>query len=297
MAENNATDITAWIETKIIDFVENSPENSLKNDAKEPAWDSPLVGFSRGDDSLFDELKNDIGPFYWTPAELFNLAYPERKVSTNELAVISWILPQTLTTRKAHRRETSHPSENWSRSRLHGENFNELLRSQVVEWLHEAEIAAVAPLNMPQWEWQESQRYGYASNWSERHAAYVAGLGTFGLSDGLITPVGKAMRCGSVVARMPTAPAKRPYTKYNAYCLFYSQGTCGKCINRCPAEAISDSGHDKKRCAAYIKEVTSPYVEKSLGEAVSSCGLCQVKIPCETGIPKVSGNHAAAAPE
>jgi epoxyqueuosine reductase QueG len=29
---------------------------------------------------------------------------------------------------------------------------------------------------------------------SERHAAYAAGLGTFGLCDGLITSVGKAVR-------------------------------------------------------------------------------------------------------
>ena len=43
-----------------------------------------------------------------------------------------------------------------------------------------------------------SEKYGMASCWSERHAAFVSGLGTFGLCDGLITPVGKAMRCGSV---------------------------------------------------------------------------------------------------
>lgn len=30
----------------------------------------------------------------------------------------------------------------------------------------------------------------FGSNWSERHAAYVCGLGTFGLSKGLITDKG-----------------------------------------------------------------------------------------------------------
>ena len=291
MSKNSTVKITEWIEKKVVAFVENSPENSLKNDKNEPAWATPLVGFARGDDALFAELKNDIGPFYWTPLELFGLAYPELTIAAEELAVISWILPQTRSTRKAHRRETSHPAESWSRARLYGEQFNELLRSQVVKWLQGANIAAVAPLNLQQWQWQESQRYGFASNWSERHAAYVAGLGTFGLSDGLITPAGKAMRCGSVVARLPVAPAIRPYTEYNAYCLFYSQGTCGKCIERCPTGAINHSGHDKKSCASYIMEVTAPYVEKSLGEPVSSCGLCQVKIPCEAGIPKVYENR------
>jgi epoxyqueuosine reductase len=289
MSEIDMFKVAKWIEKKIVDFVEESPDNSLKNDKNDPAWGTPLVAFSRGDDSLFVELKNDIGPFYWTPQEPFGLAYPELTITADELAVISWILPQTRLTRQDHRRETSYPAEAWSRARLYGEQFNELLRSRVVEWLRAADIPAVAPFQLREWQRQESERYGIASNWSERHAAYVAGLGTFGLSDGLITPVGKAMRCGSVVARLPVPVALRPYNKYNAYCLFYSQGTCGKCIERCPAGAISDSGHDKKRCAAYLENVTSPYVEKSLGKPVSSCGLCQVGIPCEAGIPPVSG--------
>jgi hypothetical protein len=42
--------------------------------------------------------------------------------------------------------------------------------------------------------WQQYK--DYASSWSERHAAHAAGLGTFGLCDGLITAKGKAMQGG-----------------------------------------------------------------------------------------------------
>ena len=66
--------------------------------------------------------------------------------------------------------------------------------------------------------------YVFASLLSERHAAYAAGLGTFGLCDGLITPKGKAMRCGSVVARIQIAATPRPYEDHHAYCLFYAKG-------------------------------------------------------------------------
>jgi epoxyqueuosine reductase QueG len=55
------------------------------------------------------------------------------------------------------------------------------------------------------------KHYGYASSWSERHAAHAAGLGTFGLCDGLITPKGKAMRAGSVVAKIQVEPSIRFY--------------------------------------------------------------------------------------
>lgn len=59
------------------------------------------------------------------------------------------------------------------------------------------------------------EKSGYVSRWSERHVAYISGLGTFGLSDALITPLGKAMRCGSVVARVKIQPTARSYEKYN----------------------------------------------------------------------------------
>lgn len=41
---------------------------------------------------------------------------------------------------------------------------------------------------------------GISSNWSERHAAYVAGLGTFSLNDALITVNGIAHRVGSILS-------------------------------------------------------------------------------------------------
>jgi epoxyqueuosine reductase len=51
----------------------------------------------------------------------------------------------------------------------------------VVGALGEAGYPAVAPVLSPEWEWRESERHVFASNWSERHAAYASGLGTFGL--------------------------------------------------------------------------------------------------------------------
>ena len=52
---------------------------------------------------------------------------------------------------------------------------------------------------------------GMYSNWSERHIAYAAGLGTFSLSDGFITERGIAHRCGSAVVglELPASPRTR----------------------------------------------------------------------------------------
>lgn len=139
-------------------------------------------------------------------------------------------------------------------------------------------------MNSSLWRTEKSEKYAFASTWSERHAAYAAGLGTFGISDGLITPLGKAMRTGSVIANIYLEPDEMPYEDHNAYCLFYMKGTCLKCVERCPIGAISKEGHDKYTCQKYIS-MTREYVPRHYGFDGYGCGFCQTGIPCESGIP------------
>jgi epoxyqueuosine reductase len=72
--EENPVD---WLRREIVDFVATSPLNTLGSPGGEIAWDSPLVGFSRGDDGIYQEYKSHIGDFYWTPMEIFQLTFPE----------------------------------------------------------------------------------------------------------------------------------------------------------------------------------------------------------------------------
>jgi epoxyqueuosine reductase len=274
-----------WLETIIKDFVNRSPENTLQNRENERAWADPLVGFSKGDDPLYKEYKEKIGSFYWTPSEIFNKTFTELKVEPDQLRVISWILPQVQATKSDNLKQTLYPSERWARARIYGEESNDKLREHVVAILQDSGFEAVAPMLSPLFERKTSERYGFASTWSERHAAHASGLGTFGLCDGLITPKGKAMRCGSVVAHIKISPTNRPYQDHQAYCLFFTQGICGKCIQRCPAKAITEIGHDKVRCRKYIRSVTANYVKSHYGFDGYGCGLCQTGVPCESKIP------------
>lgn len=285
MIESNRNSQSAWMRSLIRDFIDHSPENHLQDANRERAFDTPLVGFASGADPLFKDYKEHVGPFHWTPLEIFTLAFPESGAAAEELAVISWILPQTKATKADNRREKEFPAERWTRARTFGEIVNEKLRRHAEQELKKKGIAAVAPMLAPEWERKTSQLHGYASTWSERHAAYACGLGTFGLSDGLITPLGKAMRVGSVVARIDLEPTPRPYTDHHAYCLFYTHQKCGKCIDRCPAGAITEAGHDKVRCKVYTRQEVRPYIKTAYGFEGRGCGLCQTKIPCESKIP------------
>ncbi|MBW2061402.1 MAG: epoxyqueuosine reductase [Deltaproteobacteria bacterium] len=274
----------AWLEKVIKDFINHSPENSLQNDINEKAWDEPLVGFSNGADQIYQDYKQHVGEFHWTPEEVFAEVFPELKFSPDELTIVSWVLPQTSATRADHRKETKYPSERWARSRIFGEKTNEKLRQHVATTLKKAGYEALAPTLTPGWKTLPSERFFLASKWSERHAAFAAGLGTFGLCDGLITPRGKAMRAGSVIARLEVNPSPRPYTDHHAYCLFFPEGLCGRCISRCPVGALSEAGHDKKKCLSYLRD-TAEYVQTQFHFKGYGCGLCQTGVPCESKIP------------
>ena len=57
MREKSPTEMAAWIENVILDFIANSPENTLQGPFQEKAFENPLVGFSRGDDPLYESYK------------------------------------------------------------------------------------------------------------------------------------------------------------------------------------------------------------------------------------------------
>lgn len=231
---------------------------------------------------MYDEYKEVVGPFHWTSREIFTQTYPRTQVEPEELAVICWVLPQTEATKADNREQTLYPAERWARARIFGEQVNVKLRRHLVDALREAGYRAVAPALSHQWESRKSERYVLSSTWSERHAAYASGLGTFGLCDGLITPLGKAMRVGSVVARVRIPPTPRPYQDHHAYCLFFTQGICGQCMARCPVSAVTEAGHDKAKCSQHLRPDTADYVRANYGFDGYGCGLCQTRVPCES---------------
>lgn len=273
-----------WIETTLRNFITDSPLNHINDGSERTAWDQALIGYAAGNDPIFQQYKEYVGAFHWTPWEVFNQHLPEKNVSAGQLTVISWVLPQQKYVRRANKAQKKYPAQEWARIRVYGEEFNMALRKHMVEKLNEKGHPAVAPMTLPNWTFVRSKAWSYASTWSERHAAYASGLGTFGLCDGLITRKGKAMRTGSIVAKINLEPTPRPYNDHHAYCLYFTDGTCGKCIDRCPAGAITRSGHDKEICRRHLVE-SREYVKDTYDFEGYGCGLCQVGVPCEALIP------------
>lgn len=275
-----------FLEKAIKEYVVTSPANRLPAFGDEPIFDEPLVGFADGDDPIFQQYKTVIGDFHLTPREALAKWVKEQPA---RVGVISWIMPITYRTRLTLRRETAVPSLRWNHTRWQGEELMDASAHFVVRLLEELGHQAVIPGLAESFEVRELPN-GRASNWSERHIAYAAGLGTFSLSDGFITPKGIAMRCRSVVCDVALTPTPRTCENHLSNCLFYRGISCRRCIGRCPAGAISERGHDKNKCRQFMN-VEQKEILQRLGRdqgyigRYHGCGLCQTKVPCEGRIP------------
>jgi epoxyqueuosine reductase len=280
-----------FLEKFIKDFVRSSTLNRLPAFDHVPIFEEPLVGFADGDDSLFEEYKTIIADFHLTPREALaqhlTAALGTDSPQSPAVSVISFVLPIAKQTKLSNRRQTEGPSLRWNHTRWLGQEFMFELSRQIVSRLEELGHRAVAPEISPFFKIHRAK--SLASNWSQRHIAYAAGLGTFSLSDGFITTRGIAHRCGSVVTDLKLPPTPRPYPSHLSNCLFYADKSCRSCIERCPDGAITEDGHDKDKCRLILFEHQRPWIEGTHGEGYigqyAGCGLCQTGVPCESKIP------------
>ncbi len=265
---------------EILAFAETSPLNRMTPTTR--YFDTPLVGFASGNDPLWQTYKEVIDPSHRGPGEWLEAAFGPS--SGKSCSVVSWILPITEETRQSQRQQKDIPCRQWALTRAFGEEFNSGLRRHLVEFLTRQGHKAISPFLHEQWQ-QIRVEQGPTSNWSERHAAHAAGLGTFSLNDGLITEKGIAHRCGSVVVDVEVPPTPRPYESHTEYCLYCREGKCGACIARCPVDAISRQGHDKNACEKFTYGDATEKLKQVYGVKITGCGLCQVGVPCERRIP------------
>lgn len=178
------------------------------------------------------------------------------------------------------------PSSPWLHGRMEGQAQLFRLAGYLSARLGEAGWQVLCPCLDPQFASMEHRgtdarfppEAAYTSRWSERHVAYISGLGTFGLSKGLITEKGTCGRFLSLITDLPLPPTPRPYSGLYDYCT-----RCGACVRRCPVGAISlEKGKDQTTCAYYV-DLTMTLCAPRYG-----CGKCQTKVPCQSGIPAKS---------
>lgn len=244
------------LEFKIANFVETSEMNYIADLDGMQIYENPIIGVASADDPLWKTLKEPavVGLQHRTPLEWM----PGAK------SVISYFLPFSEAVRKSNRTKGM-PSKEWLYGRWEGEIFNNKLRSFIVESVEDQGYNAVAPALD-----KGFSVANHGSNWSERHIAFIAGLGTFSISYSLITTMGTAGRFGSVIMDKELEPNEREYTELREYC-----DGCGTCISRCPSNALTHEGKDKERCSNFLNKILKKNKPRY------GCGKCQTAVPCE----------------
>jgi ferredoxin len=303
--------LSVFIENLLRDLLDSPEHNNLGPGKSERAWEDVVFGYSHGADELYSFWKQHIGEFHWTPLDAFSLGMTSEGLESGaaaqaiagsaralsgdststkpprpqDLTVVAWVLSQTESTKTANRAQVEWPSEPWARARIFGQAGSRAIHRKLVAALAAEGHSAVAPGLLPQFGERRSEEWGKASNWSERHVAYTAGLGTFGLCGGLITPLGKAVRLGSIIVEADIPPTPRRYSGPSDYCLHFNGGACMACVDRCPVGSVSEEGRDKQACAHRLDVDTAGFVEREYGFKGYGCGLCQTRVPCESAIP------------
>jgi epoxyqueuosine reductase QueG len=236
-------------------------------------YEEPLVGFADANNPYFEKFKSKdiIGENYILPAEW----------NAEAKTVVSIFLPFSDRVKKSNRVNPNWPSNEWLHARIEGQTYIKELCLYIKNILETEGYKTVVPALDERFSLKSDvttdktkQEY-YTSNWSERHAAFVCGLGTFGLSKGIITAKGMAGRYGSVITDAYFEPTKAAYTDVYEYC-----SRCGACVKNCPVKAISlKEGKIHPICSEFLDRTMEKYKPRY------GCGKCQVKVPCENGIP------------
>jgi len=288
------SDPCRFIENAVKEYVRTSPLNHLTFFDNVPIIDEPVVGFANGDDPIFQDLKTIIGEFHLTPREMMEryLAIKRWRFGTRRLdavSVISWALPLTRETRVPERSSPFGGSPRYNHSRWIGIKFYESVGQYVASLLEILRCNAVTPEYSRLLEIKEMPGGWLAANWSERHIAYACGLGTFGLNGLMITSRGCAVYLGSVVCDIELTPTPRA-ASHVANCPYYRDGSCGHCIDRCIASAISGHGRSNVACLGNLRDeqankIRSAGLDKDLVGSAPACGRCSTALPCEDRIP------------
>ena len=239
-------------------------------------YDDPIIAIGSAVDPMWEEMKapQAVGTLFRTPKEWL----PQGR------CVVSYFAPFSDFVVEGNKKDRIEVGNGWLYARVEGQAFLTEINHFLEQWFESQGVKALSPYASEEFKYIfeagscddiADKSLSFTSNWSERHVAFICGLGTFGLSKGLITRRGVAGRFGSVIVDAPLEVTPRPYTEIYEYCTM-----CGACM-RCPGEAITlAEGKSHTLCSAYVNTMRVKYAPRF------GCGKCQVNVPCERGIPK-----------
>ncbi|SDM29295.1 epoxyqueuosine reductase [Halarsenatibacter silvermanii] len=247
---------------KLFTVIEEETENYARRSEVSTQWRQPLMAAASAQDDYFPRLKEVVIEDHMLPRDL--LAGAE--------TVICYFLPFAAEI-PASNIGGDLPSRAWAQAcsetnSLIG-HLNEKLKQEIEARGGRANFAAATG---------NFYRAELVSSWSHKHAAFIAGLGTFGRHHMLITESGCAGRIGSLVTDLKMKVDSRPESEF---CLDRAGKECRECVENCEFSALTAEGLNKEACYQVLKNNADYFNSDEL----KSCGKCAVNLPCTLTSP------------
>ena len=228
-------------------------------------WKEPIVKIISAKNKRIETLKNSVSKDHLMPEDIL----------PNAKSIISFFIP--FKENIAESNVTGNmASENWAVAYI---KTNELIKkiNDMIEILLEREKYKVGKIPAT----HNFNEKSLISNWSHRHIAYIAGIGTFGINNMLITKNGCCGRFGSIITEW--APNEYEQTgEVKEKCLYKINGSCGLCQKNCMINAYANGKFNRHKC--YEQCLKNAKYYQSMGKA-DVCGKCLVGLPCSTQAP------------
>ena len=173
-----------------------------------------LVGFADAGDPRFAELRQLASPIHMLPEDLL----PGARTA------VSFFLPFVPEVLEANGRHRQDVAREWALAYVETNALIDHITARLIDLLGEHGVRAAA-----QPATHNFNPVTLESGWSHKSVAVIAGLGSFGLHQMVITDAGCAGRFGSVVmdAEIPVKPVE-PVVR----CLAFYDGSCMECVAR-----------------------------------------------------------------
>jgi len=246
----------AWLRSLVEGYLEGYPEK----EGLPSLWRTPLISFAAADDHRFPLLREIVGEDHLLP----------RDILAEGRTVAAYFLPFREEVVESNRKGQE-ASFLWAKAYVETNKLIPKLNEHIKGILNsEGYTSAFVPPTAV------FDKTTLKSIWSHRHVARIAGLGSFGLNNMLITEKGCCGRIGTFVTDLVVSSGEKGEMEY---CLAKKGTPCGVCQRNCVAEALAKEEFDRFSC--FERCLENGRIYKDMGEAWV-CGKCLVGLPCST---------------
>jgi epoxyqueuosine reductase QueG len=255
-------DIIETIKASVIEYEKNNKINKL--------WKDPIIEFISAGNISLQSLKKIVCNEHHMPHEIL----PDAKT------IICYFIPFQEYIVKSNIKGAMASTE-WAVANIKTDNLIRMINEDIEILMrkngHKAgRISVIHSFDTKK----------LITTWSHMHIAYLAGMGTFGINNMLITKSGCCGRFGSILIN-PKLDEYKQLGEIKEKCLHKLYGVCGVCQSNCVARCFENNSFDREKC--YEQCLKNREHHKKYGHA-DVCGKCQVNLPCSTSEPEAAHN-------